>query len=129
MKYFRLLSRLWFSFIFNLFIFVFFVFTSKDFCNWGHCDQVVLWRIFRHSRPFTTEAPRANGKSYEAGYEGSLFSLLQTFTSMWSFYGCRFLEWDTSSLWHEFGARDVDIKVFSLSRSCLGSRCGMNLLS
>jgi hypothetical protein len=89
----------------------FFVLATRDFCNWECHNQIALWRIPWHSRPFTTEALGADGESYGVGEEGTLFGLLQTLVSMWSFSGCRFLEGDTSSLWCELKAGDVDKKI------------------
>ncbi len=40
-----------------------------------------------------------------------LFGLLQALTSMWSFLGSKFLEGDTSSLWHELGTKDANRKA------------------
>jgi hypothetical protein len=55
-----------------------------------------------------------DGKSYGVGEEGSLLGLLQTLASMWSFSGCRFLKENTSSLWYEFEAEDIDRKAPNL---------------
>ncbi len=103
------------DFVFSLFStcssLFFFVLITRDFCNWGHHNQIALWRIPWHSKPLTTKALGAGGKSYGACEEGTLLGLLQALANMWSFFRCRFLEGDTSSLWYEFGAKNVDKKA------------------
>jgi hypothetical protein len=107
------------DFVFSLFStcssLFFFKFLQREiFYNLGRHCQIVLWRIPWHSRSFTVEALGANGESYGASDEGSLFSLLQALASRSSFSRCRFLEGDTSSLWYELRTRDVDRKALDV---------------
>lgn len=64
----------------------FFVLAVRDFSNSGRCNQIILWKIPWHLGLFTIEALRANGNNYGTCEEGSLFGLLRTLVSMWSFF-------------------------------------------
>jgi hypothetical protein len=62
----------------------------------------------------TIEAPKADGESYGASEERSLLNLSKTYTSMWSFFGCKFLKGNIGSLWYELEARIVNKKALDV---------------
>jgi len=99
----------------------FFVLAVKDFYNWGHYSQIVLWKIPTCSGPLTIKALGVDGNNYGAYEKRSLFNLLQALANMWSFFGCRFHEGDTCSLWYELGAEDANTKA---PNACLFLRFG-----
>ncbi len=92
----------------------FFVLIVRNFCSWGHHNQIVSWRITQRSGQFTTKALGTDGDNYGAGEEGSLFKRLQTLANMWSFSRCKCFKGDICSLWYEFGVRDVDRKALDV---------------
>ncbi len=114
MTYFRLPSKLFFSYVFNLFILVFFVLIVKFFCNSGHHSQIISWRITWHLGLLRIKALGTDGGNYGTCEEGSLFKFLQTLVNMWSFSRCKCFKEDIGSLWYEFGVRNVDRKALDV---------------